>query len=359
MKSLRQGGSIKRVAFIIDHLGVGGVQEFLLNYCRYMRGRQHVTVVSIFGDVSYVERLQAAGAEVLVLTNRPYTYLSLLDPRIFLAFRRFYRDNQSSFDDIHLKLFVSFAYAAAMRLWRDPRVSAGLDANRNQLPKPIQFLFWSFAARYQRFYLNKLLWDDFATFGLRPERLLDQRYPVTRRSSETPVSFSKPYAFLTVGRGIPQKGHAEAIEFFKVLSKELDGEACLAVIGDGPAIDALIPKLDEDLKDKIIFTGNVLNFDDWLMGATGVVRLAFGEDVNSVIRESVLAGKIVATTLEGPGCEDLLERGLVVAIDRHDLSGSARILAQRVHSMTGEQLGRQRSAAAELWPEAEVFGIYE
>ena len=350
---------MKQVAFIIDHLGVGGVQEFLLNYCRYMRGRQKVTIVSIFGNVSYASRLQAAGAEVHVLTDRPYSYLTVLDPRTFLAFQRFYRENRSHFDDIHLKLFASFAYAAMMRLWTDPRVSAGLDANRNQHPWPIQGLFWLFARRYQRFYLNSLLWKDYAAFGLRPERLRNQRYLVTRRSSDTPVAFPRRHAFLSVGRGIPQKGHAEALEFFMHLSKELAGDACLVIIGEGPAIDALKPRLDDDLKTRVIFAGNVANYDDWLIGASGVVRLAFGEDTNSVIREAALAGKIVATTLEGPGCMDLADRGLVVAIDRDDLAGSAQALAQHVRAMTAEHAEVLRQAADQLWPEADVFGVYE
>jgi hypothetical protein len=55
-----------------------------------------------------------------------------------------------------------------MLQWRSPKVSAGLDCNRSQLPFPIQALFWIFARYYQRFYLNALLWNDYAAFGLRP-----------------------------------------------------------------------------------------------------------------------------------------------------------------------------------------------
>ncbi|MDR6874172.1 glycosyltransferase involved in cell wall biosynthesis [Bosea sp. BE125] len=349
----------KSVCFILDHLGVGGVQEFILNYCKFVRTRIQVTVVSIFGNDIYSERLRAAGAEVIVLTGRAYGYAAVLDPRSFQAFSTFYRKNASRFDEIHLKLFAAFAYASLMGQWRSPKVSAGLDCNRSQLPFPIQALFWIFARRYRRFYLSKLLWNDYSAFGLRRDRLRDQQYPVTRRNSKTPRIYPKGSAFLSVGRGIPQKGHAEAAALFAELQRNLSGDACLVILGEGPAIDALKATHSAAGDDAISFPGSVDDYDDWLVGATGIIRMAVGEDTNSVIREGILAGKIVATTLEGPGCRELAERGLVVAIDRKDLPASAVRLAEAVTATTPEKREQLKLAAQKLWPEEQAFAMYD
>ena len=349
----------KNICFILDHLGVGGVQEFILNYCKFVRGNSRVTVVSIFENDFYSERLRAAGAQVIFLTERPYGYAAVVDPRSFYAFYKFYRDNSGRFDVVNLKLFAAFAYASIMFLWRSPKISAGLDCNRSQLPFPIQALFWAFARRYQRFYLNALLWDDYAAFGLRPSRLRNQIYPVTRRQSDTPTVYPAQFSFLSVGRGIPQKGHAYALALFQLTQRLLDGDACLTIIGEGPAIDALRPAHPEGNGGNIAFPGSVANYDDWLIGASGIIRMAVGEDTNSVIREAILAGKLVATTLEGPGCRDLAERGLVVAIDRNDLPGSAARLATAIRSMTAEKSAELRLAAEALWPDEEAFRVYE
>ncbi|QDM23007.1 glycosyltransferase [Tardiphaga sp. vice154] len=349
----------KNICFILDHLGVGGVQEFILNYCKFVRGNSRVTVVSIFENDFYSERLRAAGAQVIFLTERPYSYAAVVDPRSFHAFYKFYRENSAYFDVVNLKLFAAFAYSSIMMLWRSPKISAGLDCNRCQLPFPIQALFWAFARHYQRFYLNALLWGDYAAFGLSPSRLRNQIYPVTRRESDTPKLYPKRFSFLSVGRGIPQKGHADALALFQLTKTLLDGDACLTIIGEGPAIDALRSAHPEGDLGNIAFAGSVDNYDDWLIGASGVIRMAVGEDTNSVIREAVLAGKLVATSLEGPGCRDLAERGLVVAIDRNDLPGSAARLATAVRGMNPEKSAELRLAAEALWPGEEAYRVYD
>lgn len=246
-----------------------------------------------------------------------------------------------------------------MRLWRDPRVSAGLDANRKQHPLPIQALFWVFARRYKRFYLNSLLRSDFAAFGLQPDRLRDQRYPVARRVSQTPQRYPQPHAFLSVGRGIAQKGHAEATQLFDLINARLDGRACLTILGDGPAIDVLKKARGSQPTGPVFFPGSVINYDDWLAGASAIIRMAIGEDTNSVIREGILAGKVVATTMEGPGCRDLAQKGLVVVIDRDDLPGSADRCVAAVLGMTPEKSAMLSAGAEELWPDAEAFSAYQ
>jgi glycosyltransferase involved in cell wall biosynthesis len=200
-----------------------------------------------------------------------------------------------------------------------------------------------------------LLWNDYAGFGLRPPRLRNQTYPVTRRQSDTPKVYPAKFSFLSVGRGIPQKGHAEAVALFELTCSLLDGNACLTILGEGPAIDALRSEHPAQNSNKIDFPGPVANYDDWLIGASAVIRMAIGEDTNSVIREAVLAGKLVATTLEGPGCISLAEQGLVIAIDRNDLPGSAARLASAVRGITAEKSAQLRLSAEKLWPEENAF----
>jgi glycosyltransferase involved in cell wall biosynthesis len=123
---------------------------------------------------------------------------------------------------------------------------------------------------------------------------------VTLRQSDTPKLYPAKFSFLSAGRGIPQKGHAEAVALFELTRACLDGDAHLTILGEGPAVDTLRSAHPENSGDNIAFPGSVENYDDWLIGASGVIRMAIGEDTNSVIREAVLAGKLVATSLEGP-----------------------------------------------------------
>ncbi|SEG80254.1 glycosyltransferase [Bosea lathyri] len=349
----------KNICFIIDHLGVGGVQEYLLNYVKFSSSNTNFTIVSIFGSDIYSTRLRAAGANVVFLTGRPYNYGTVVDPRTFWAFLTFYRRNHEVFDFIHLKLFAAFAYASLLMLWRLPNVSAGIDCNRSQLPFPIRALFWIFGRHYKRFYMNRIIWNDYKGYGFRSDRLRDQPNPITRRQSDTPKRFSARHAFLSVGRGIAQKGHAEAVAFFNVLKPMLDNDACLIIVGDGPAIDELKVQTAARSETGVLFAGSVADYDDWLMGSSGLIRMAFGEDTNSVMRECLLAGKIVASTLEGPNSVELAEQQVIVPIDRENLQDSAKRFANEVRAFSANRAMRLSQYAERRWPQADVFKVYD
>jgi len=62
--------SRQRILFVIDHLRVGGAQESLYQWVRYLHPRWQVTVYSLLCDAQslYVERLRQAGAQVICLS---------------------------------------------------------------------------------------------------------------------------------------------------------------------------------------------------------------------------------------------------------------------------------------------------
>ncbi len=350
-------GDRPHILFVIDHLGTGGVQEFIVNYCRRTPGHR-VSVVSLFGNDCYSDALRRAGAEVVRLTERRYGYAAVLDPRSFLAFKAHFRDRAPRFAQIHIRLFAAFLYATAIGLHRDARVSAGVDATPSQLPVPIRFMYFLFARLYRRFYIPSWLRDDYGFLGLRPEAYRPQNYFVTDRRSEAPYPFTARLNLLTIGRCIPQKGHLDAIRFFRRLAPAFGGDAALYVIGDGPHLPALRAAVPDDLKGAIHFTGVVDNLGDYMTACDGVLKMAHGEGHNSIVREAALLGKPVLSTLETSTCAELAAEGLIVAIDREGSDGAVARAVAALVSASPQTAERIRSRAGILWNDDMVLGSY-
>ncbi|MFL7904270.1 glycosyltransferase [Azospirillum argentinense] len=352
------GDDRPRILFVIDHLGTGGIQEFILNYCR--RVPQHrVIVLSLFANDLYSDALRGAGAEVVRLTDRPYGYGAVLDPRQLFAFRAFFRSGGAGFDQIHIKMFAGFLYASLLGLYRDRRVSAGVDATSRQLPVPLRVLLFLFARFYRRFYVPSWLRDDFRYLGLKPEAYRPQNYFVTMRRSDTPHPFTARYNLLTIGRCIGQKGHLDAIRFFQRLRPALGGDAALWVVGDGPHMPALRAEVSRlSLEDAVHFTGTVGNLDDYMIACDAVLKMAHGEGHNSILREAVLLGKPVLSTLETASCHRLAEDALIVPIDRAASDGAVARAAAALTGASPDSSRRLREQAGRLWCDEAVVASY-
>jgi hypothetical protein len=346
-----------RVLFIIDHLGSGGVQEFLLNYCQRVQNQQ-VTVLSLFGNDCYSEALRRAGAEVVCLTPHRYGYRPILDPRSFLAFRTFAAKHLHRFDAVHIKLFAGFLYASLLGLYQDQRVSAGLDAKRRQLPLPLQILYFLFARRYRRFFLPPIVAEDYHFLGLRPEAMRPQHYFVTDRASDTPHRFPARYNLLTIGRCIGQKGHQDAIRFFSRLHGLLDGDAALHVIGDGPHLPRLRAAVPDSLKHAVHFLGVVDNLGDYMSACDAILKMTHAEGENSVVREAVLLGKPVLATLETENCRRLARDGLLIAIDREASDAALERARGALSAPAPDELRRRRERARALWSDRGALEPY-
>ncbi|MGE5098068.1 MAG: glycosyltransferase [Betaproteobacteria bacterium] len=317
---------MKRILLVIDHLGVGGVQEFFLNVVRDGRELARFTVLSLFANDVYSQRLREAGAEVIFCSERDYNVVNVARLSGIGRYRAYLRDNAGRFDRIHVRLFAAFLYSSLIGLYRRKGVSAGLDAGRRQLPWYVFAVFVVFARKYETFFIPAAYWDEYGALRLRPGQLAPVQYLVTDRRAAKPAALQHRRNVLTIGRCIPQKGFLEVIGLFARMSALTREDIGLFIIGDGPDR----PRLEQEVASRglrnVHCVGTVLELDPYMAAADMVIKMAFGEGINSVVRESLLAGKVVAMTLETEECREFADAGLVVPIDRAHPDAAARRL---------------------------------
>lgn len=340
----------KKVLFIIDHLGIGGVQEFILNYVKFSK-HQEITVVSLFGADVYSQKITAAGGTTIFLSDLTYNYINILSFKIFPKFNKYVAENIKNFEAVHLKLFATFLYSSLLKLYRHPQVFPGLDASKYQLPLPLRILYRLYANQYTHFYLPSFYWNEYSY--IQRERLINQSYFVTKRHSLTPIRYPHQFVLLAIGRCIKQKGFDEVIKLFQLIQTLSNLDVGLYVIGDGPHKH----QLTQTPVKNLYFTGNILNLDDYLESAHMIIKMAKQEGPNSVVREALMSGKWVASTLETTECQKLWEEELLIKIDRTNLKTSATTIITKLleKSPKDETL---IAKAQMLWSPEEVLKNY-
>lgn len=333
---------MRQVLLVIDHLGVGGVQEYFLNIIRAGHGEVKFTVVSLFADDVYSDRMRRAGAEVVICSERVYTVANVLRLSGLAEYRRYLRKNAGQFDRIHVRLFACFLYSTLIKLYRRKGVSAGLDAGRRQLPWFVLPVFLLFARKYETFFIPKAYWREYGMLGLRSEQLRSVEYLVTDRRSARPVLLEHNFNILAIGRCIGQKGLSETIDLFACMALITREDIGLYIIGDGPDRIELENKIAASRMTNVHCLGTIVDLDPYMAAAGMVIKMAVGEGINSVVRESLLAEKIVATTIETAECREFVDDGLVIPIDRDDI----RVAAQRLVAIIEgrDQVDRTRAA---------------
>lgn len=346
-----------KVLFVIDHLGVGGVQEFIFNYVKHS-SHHEVTVVSLFGNDVYSQKIEREGGKTIFLSKLSYSYQNILNFKVFAHFKTFMQDHLHYFDAVHVKLFATFLYASLLKLYRYPQVSAGLDASKYQLPGALRLLYRIYANRYQKFYLPHFYWEEYRY--LDRHRLINQTYFVSKRHSLTPIQYPHQFVLLSIGRCIEQKGFEEVIELFQTLQTLSTLDVGLYIIGDGPYKNKLMQKVCEQGIRNVYFTGNILNLDDYMESAHMVIKMAKKEGPNSVVREALVSGKWVASTLETQECQNLLEQELLIPIDSHHLQDSAQLIIEHLQKFgTSKPNPVLMSKAEALWSPKEIFENYQ
>ena len=251
----------KRILLVLDHLGVGGVQEFFLNIVKAGKGVASFTVVSLFGNDVYSDRFRQAGAEVIFCSRRPYNVLNVLRLSGFWRFRQFLRKNEGRFHRIHIRLFAAFLYASLLSLHRRKEVTAGLDAAPHQLPWYVYVLYLIFARRYRCFFIPPSYWDQYGALGIRRDRLFPVRYLITERRSDHPIPFPHQYNIVSIGRCIEQKGFMETVVLFEKLCSLTSRDLGLYIIGDGPERPRLQRYIQERGLTNVHFPGTIVNID--------------------------------------------------------------------------------------------------
>jgi len=348
----------KRVLFIIDHIGVGGVQEFILNYIKVIKEHK-VTIISLFGNDVYSKKIEEAGGEVIFLSKLNYGYFNIITFRAFWAFREYLRDNISSFDIINIKLFAAFLYSSILKLYKFDNVFAGLDCNDKNLPIPIKIIFFLFANKYSRFYLRRERWQEYRYLRIKNDRLMPTKLFVTKRFSEKPFVFNHSYNIISIGRFIEQKGFMDVVKLFSILNKYSRRDMGLYIIGDGPYKQKVEDYISKNKINNVYLLGWVSNVDDYIIPSDMIIKMAKDEGVNSVVRESLLIGKTVVSTLEREECKFLSDNGILFKIDRNNLDESAKYIAELINSGISEETQKRiKCFSSELWGDELVKKIY-
>ncbi len=348
------------VLFIIDHLEIGGVQEFLVNYATCIPSHQ-VTVASLAFGGPVKDRLLQAGATVVELANKPHQgYLgkALAFTKSFFLLRDYLKSHRTSFDVIHIHLWRSFLYACLLRLYRYPNVTAALACDKRQLPLLVKWFYGVMARRFRYFFVHAPARHQFAFLRIPQERLLDQPYFVTPRNLELKAPLEGEVVLLSAGRLIPQKGHEAALLFTHTMREISHRDVRLVILGDGPD-EQRLKALAADYRDWVVIQKATSNLDPFLARADAVIKFAVGEGVNSVVRECLHAGLLVASTLETDECRELAEKNFLIPLDRSNMQTSARALLAAISSRTPEDAARCSTFARLRWNNDAIRSFYE
>jgi glycosyltransferase involved in cell wall biosynthesis len=114
--------------------------------------------------------------------------------------------------------------------------------------------------------------------------------PSTRLRAELSEQFDGRTLFVSVGRLVPSKRVDRALRFVAA-QRERDGQAELAVIGDGPERPRL-ERMGQALNLPVRFLG-VLDRDKtlaWIASASGLIHASESEGLSTVVREAHVLG---------------------------------------------------------------------
>ena len=125
----------------------------------------------------------------------------------------------------------------------------------------------------------------------------------------------------------------------------------LGVLGDGP-YDA---QLKEIAGDHVIFYPATPELDRYIAGADVIFKFASGECVNSVVRESLLVGKLLASTVETAESRLLAEAGLLLEVTA---GGDPGELLERLAGFDENESAKISDAASVHWNNQAIRDYY-
>lgn len=348
----------KNVLFVLDHLGIGGVQEFILNYCKIIK-KHKVTVLCLFGKDVYSTELKKEKVNIVFLSQLNHSYFNILTFRVFFKFRNYMEDNFKKFDVIHIKFFAVFLYASLLRLYKYKHVTAGLDCGNKQLPIPLRIIYFLYARKYFKFFLPRFYWKEYKFLRLNKNKIVPTLYFTSVRKSTKPYKYSHKFNILTIGRCIKQKGFIDVLKLYIELSNLTEIDLGLYIIGDGPYRKKVEQFIQKQNIKQVYCLGNILNLEDYIESVDLIIKMAYGEGTNSVIREAMLMGKFVVSTIETPECIFLSKKKALIPIDRFNILKSAKQLAQLIKNKFNRYNKKNiKKTAKKLWDDKLVIAQY-
>jgi glycosyltransferase involved in cell wall biosynthesis len=322
----------KKILIIIDNLGIGGAQENTLAFVQNMY-EYKIKIISFYGDDAYSEKLKTHGAEVIFLSriNGSQIKKIFVIPIVFLRFLRV-KKNISDYDWINIKLPFSLLLCSFFNFIRLKNVSFFVESSFFQLNTIEKFIYKFCLPKYKNILLAKTVRDSFININIENSNVYDGFAFISNRESNNPIIYQDKINLLFIARLIPQKGLINTINIIKKHNELFSDKIIqLHVIGDGPDHDKMKTYCTLKNISFVNFYGYVNNLNDYYQNATGIIKTSYNEPANSVVREALILGKIVFSTIDIESDYVFVENGLIHEINKSEIDFSANKINEVVN----------------------------
>lgn len=328
----------KKILIIVDSLGVGGTQEQIYCFVKYLK-EYEFTILSIFSDDVYSERINSEGGKVIFLSELKNDlfkkFLSI--PIIFFKFQR-KKKWILSYDWINIRLPFSLLVSSFFNLYKFNYVSFTVECSYGQLNLYEKIIFKIYLKKYTIIFFGLPGRLSFKNLNIPLNAIYDDvPFTAIRAVSKNPVNYENKINFLFISRLIPIKGLEDAVLLIENYNNLYDEKINLHVIGDGPELLRIKKYCIKKSIKYIHFYGFINNLEDYYLNATALIKTSFNEPANSVVREFLALGKIVFTTIEGPTDKELERNRLIIGIKRDDINFSSMVINQKLSYTVGNE----------------------
>ena len=258
-----------RVLQIVDSMGTGGIQAFIMNVYRAIDRNQvqfDFLLQRRFNN-DYEREIEELGGKIFVIPSRREGILKSRN-----ALKRFFDEN-SEYRAVHMHI-SSLSYITPLRIAQNHGVpvrivhSHSTRAPGNKLHVLFHRINQSVIGRVATdlYACSELAADWFYGKGtlyqravIVPNGIICTQYaynPETREKYRNELCWNGKTVLGHVGRFGPPKNHSYLIDIFHEYSK-VDGNAVLALVGDGNLREEAERKVQQlGLQDKVLFLGN-------------------------------------------------------------------------------------------------------
>jgi glycosyltransferase involved in cell wall biosynthesis len=321
----------KKVLIVIDAMSIGGSQEWVVNFCRELT-EVDITVLSVFGDNAYKHLLdQLPHVRVKHASRAKGTDRSKLVfflPYVMLRFLFMRRWLADSFDWVNVRLPLSMTLWWMFGLCRRTKCHFNVDCDARQLYVYERLVFKLCLPAFQSISIVESVRSGYSFIGISAYRLLSDPVFVTSRASDSPIVYNSQYNLLFIARLVPQKGLTDALAIMRSLENTSSKTYHLHVLGDGPDRRHAEAYCATNSITNVTFYGYVSSIADYVTNASGLLKTAIGEPVNSVAREFMLLGKPVFSTIEADDDHRYQRSGTLIALDRDNPNQSAKVISK-------------------------------
>jgi glycosyltransferase involved in cell wall biosynthesis len=325
----------KKVLFVIDGMNVGGTQEHIYNFVLQFP-EYHVTIISLYGENFYKSRLDAlSNVQVVHIckalgTNRKH--LVLYAPYVVFKFLKIREQLIGKYDFVDLRLPFALLLWTLARLNKVTPCYYSVDSDVRQLTWYEKLVFKLCLPSIPRVGLVEQLRSGYSYIKFGDSQLLPGGIFVTQRHSTSPREYEYEKNLLFIARLVPYKDPLAAIRLVEIINIISPVRVGLHIIGDGPLKRDLEEYCSAARLDFVEFYGYIAGIEDFIPNADGLLKTSLGEPVNSVVREMLLSGKKVFSTVELEADRKYVEAGIIHEVFREDLEYSARsIVDDLVH----------------------------